>query len=46
MPCGIDLLLVTEGHRLEREDRFTRLVHWLDLFFKSRRGSDRAESAV
>src|SRR4029077_5972690 len=43
---GVDLLLVAEGDRLEREDRLACLVHWLDLIFKSRRGCGRAELAV
>ena len=32
-------LLVTEGDRLEGEDRFARLVHRLDLFLVARGGS-------
>ena len=46
MPSGIKLLLVAEGHRLKRQDRFARLVHRLDLFLETLGGSDRAEVTV
>ena len=46
MPLGINLLLVAEGHRFEREDRFARLVHRLDLFLETLRGGFGAESTV
>src|SRR4029077_373371 len=43
---GVDLLLVAEGDRLEREDRFACVVHRLDLILESRRGRGRTELAV
>ena len=43
---GSSSVLVAEGDRLEREDRFARLVHRLDRFLESRRGNDRAEVTV
>src|SRR5215831_3229685 len=42
----IQLLLVTEGHRLERKDRFAGLIHRLNSFLESRRGNNRAELVV
>ena len=42
----VKLVLVAEGHRLKREDRFARLVHRLDLVLETRRGSGRAEVTV
>jgi len=40
---GIKLLLVAEGHWLEREDRFTCLVHAVNVLFETGRGGERAE---
>ena len=39
-------MLVAEGHRFEREDRFARFVHRFDSVLETRRGDDRAEVAV
>src|SRR6266498_1158788 len=39
----IKLLLVAEGYRLQRQDRFTRLVHRFDIVLVARGGSRRAE---
>ena len=43
---GVKLVLVAEGHRFERENRFARFVHRFDLVLETRRGSDRAELTV
>src|SRR5438552_14272411 len=43
---GIKLMLVAEGNRLQRQDRFARLVHRFDFIFESLRGNDRAEMAA
>ena len=43
---GVKLVLVAEGDRFEREDRFARLVHRLDRVLETRRGDDRAELTV
>jgi hypothetical protein len=32
---SINLLLIAEGNRFEREQRFARFVHWFDLLFKA-----------
>src|SRR5437660_11464756 len=40
---GIEGFLVVEGDRFKREDRFARLVHWLDLILESLRRDDRAQ---
>src|SRR5882757_5986273 len=40
---GVKLVLVAEGHWLKRQDRFARLVHWLDRVLETVRGDDRAE---
>ena len=42
----VKFVLVAEGHRFERKDRFARFVHWLDRFLETRRGNDRAELTV
>src|SRR4029450_5177361 len=42
----INRLLIAECNRLECEDRFAGLVHWLDRFLKTRRGGYRAELTV
>ena len=39
-------MFVTEGHRLERKNRFTRLVHWFDLVLETLGGNDRAQMSV
>src|SRR5438270_11320093 len=39
-------MLVTEGHRLERENRFARLVHRLNLVLETLRGNYGAEVTV
>src|SRR5205823_1645029 len=39
----IKLVLVAEGHRLQRQDRLARLVHRLDRLLETRRGSSRAQ---
>src|SRR2546430_9235338 len=39
-------MLVVEGHRFEREDRFARPVHRPDPVLETRRGNDRAEVTV
>ena len=36
-------MLVAEGHRLERENRFASLVHRFDLLLEPRRGSSNTE---
>ena len=36
---GIDLLLITEGHRFERENSFARFVYGFDVVLETRRGS-------
>ncbi len=36
-------MLVAEGHWLKRQDRFARLVHWLNRFLETRRRCGRAE---
>ena len=46
MPLRSQLLLVTEGHRLEREDRFARLVHRLDLVLVAGRGGEGTQVTV
>ena len=43
---GVKLVLVAEGYRLQREDRFARLVHRLDCILETLRGDDCAEVAV
>src|SRR5947199_8753581 len=40
---GINLLLVTESDRFERQDRFTCLVHRLDLVLETLRGGCHAQ---
>jgi hypothetical protein len=42
----IDVLLVAECHRLEREDRFARVLHRLDLFLVPPRGGKRPQLVV
>src|SRR5262249_10489324 len=42
----INLFLVTEGHRFESENSFTRLVHRLDVILKTRFRGRRAKLAV
>src|SRR4030095_15043978 len=39
-------MLVPEGDRFERENRFARFVHWLDLVLKTLRRENRAELTV
>ena len=39
-------MLVAEGHRFQRENRFARFVHRLDLVLETRRGYGRAEMTV
>src|SRR6266705_800546 len=39
----VKLVLVTEGYRFERENRFARLVHRFDCILESLRGNDSAE---
>src|SRR5437762_3260683 len=39
----VKVVFVAEGHRFERENRFTRLVHGLDLVLETLRGNYRAE---
>ena len=36
---GVNLVLVAESHRLQREYGFTRLIHRFDRIFKTLRGS-------
>jgi len=43
---GIKLVLVAEGDRFERENRFARLVHRLDVVLETLRGKYRAELTV
>src|SRR4029453_11440606 len=43
---GVEIWLVAEGNRLQRKDRFARLVHRFDCFLESRRGDNRAELTV
>ena len=40
---GVKVVFITEGHRLERQDNFTGLVHRLDGVLETRRGCRRAE---
>src|SRR5437016_284462 len=42
----IKLVLVAEGHRFQRKDRFARLVHRLDLVLETSGGDGRAELTV
>src|SRR5437899_2810061 len=42
----VKLVLVTEGHRFEREDRFACLVHRFDRVLETLRGDNRAEMAA
>ena len=46
MSIRIKLVLVAEGNRLQRENRFARLVHRLDLFLETLGGNDRAEVSI
>src|SRR2546423_15481664 len=39
-------MLVMEGNRLERENRFARLIHRSNRFLEMPRGDDRAELTV
>jgi len=43
---GVDLFLITERDRFQRQNRFAHFVHWLDVVFESLRGNDRAKLAV
>src|SRR5207249_6491055 len=43
---GIKLFLIMEGHRLQREDGFARLIHRPDLVLETLRGHDGAEMTV
>src|SRR5919106_438647 len=43
---GINLLLVAEGDRFQREERFAGLLHWLNFLFKSPGRSSGAEPAT
>jgi hypothetical protein len=43
---GIDLFLVAEGHRFQRQDRFARLLHGLDRSFEPCRRSSDAELPI
>src|SRR5260370_24864347 len=43
---GIDVVLVAKGHRLEREDRFARLVHRSDVLFETLGGGGYAKLAI
>ena len=43
---GIQLVLVAEGHRFERQDRFARLVHGLDLVLEPARGDKGADLVI
>src|SRR6266481_7054986 len=45
-PFGVDVFLVAECDRLERQNYFAGIVHRLDLVFESRRGRQRAEMAI
>src|SRR5450432_905599 len=40
---GVKLVLVMEGHWLERQDCFACLIHWVDGVFESLRGNDCAQ---
>src|SRR5258707_477951 len=42
----IKVFLVTEGHWVEREDRFARFVHGFDLVLEANGRDDRAKLAV
>src|SRR5439155_10346772 len=44
--AGVQLVLVAEGYRLKRENRFARLVHRFDRIFEARRGSHSTEVAA
>src|SRR5438552_17527021 len=39
----VELFLVAEGYRFEREDRFAYFVHWLDRVLETLRGGFRAD---
>ena len=43
---GVELFLIVEGDRFERENRFAGFVHRLDRVLETFRGSDRPELAV
>src|SRR5262249_58407865 len=45
-PRGVKVMLITEGHRFERENRFARLVHRFDLVLETLRRDDRAQLTV
>src|SRR5262249_15870356 len=45
-PLGVKLLLVTEGHRFKRQNRFARLVHWFNFVLKASGRKDGAELTV
>src|SRR5205823_5189415 len=45
-PSRIKLFLVAEGNWLERQDRFTCLIHWLDVLLEPRRGSRCAQVSL
>ena len=42
----IKVFFVAKGHRFKRENRFTGLIHRVDLILELSRGDDRAELAV
>src|SRR5262249_53605034 len=45
-PRGVKVMLITEGHRFECENRFARLVHRFDLILETLRRDDRAQLTV
>jgi hypothetical protein len=46
MPWRIQLVLVAEAHRLQRQNRFAGLIHGLDVVLETPRGGQRAELTV
>src|SRR5439155_14460574 len=42
----VKLVLVAEGDRLERQNRFARLVHWFDCVLETLRGDYRAQVTI
>src|SRR5574338_229674 len=42
----IDLALIEEGHRFEREDGFAGFIHWSDLLLETPRGRERPDLVV
>src|SRR5439155_22604354 len=43
---GIELFLITEDDWLEREDRFTGLIHRLNVVLEARRGRNRPQAPI